>query len=58
MSVFMPTLLEDQIVDTIEILRTQLEGNLDPVETANVRGRINAMKAVLKMNEDFKQAQQ
>ena len=57
MSVFMPTLLEEKIVDTIEILRTQLEGNLDPVDTANVRGRINAMKAVLQMHEDLKQEQ-
>ena len=52
------TLLEEKIAETIEILRTQLEGNLDPVETANVRGRINAMKSVLAMNEELKQAQQ
>ena len=48
--------LVERIVETIEILRTQLEGNLDQIETANVRGRINGMKAVMQMIEDLKKA--
>ena len=52
---FTVTLVE-RIADTIEVLRTQLEGNLDPIETANVRGRINGMKAVMQMIEDLKKA--
>ena len=53
---FTVTLVE-RIGETIEILRTQLEGNLDPIETANVRGRINGLKAVMQMiEEDLKKA--
>ena len=52
---FTVTLVE-RIVETIEILRTQLEGNLEPIETADVRGRINGMKAVMQMIEDLKKA--
>ena len=56
---FTITLLVERITETIEILRTQLEGNLDPIETANVRGRINGMKAILHMvDEELKVSQQ
>ena len=55
---FTNTLLVDQIVDTIEILRTQLEGNLDQNDTANTRGRILGMKAVLAMIKDQEKAKQ
>ena len=48
--------LVERIVETIEILRTQLEGDLNPIETANVRGRINGMKAIIQMIEDLKKA--
>ena len=47
------TLLTDRISETIEILRTQLEAPLDPVMTADARGRIHGFKAVLKMIEDM-----
>ena len=50
---FTVTLLVERIADTIEILRTQLEENLDPISTANLRGRILGMKAVLQMIEDM-----
>ena len=49
---FTVTLLAERIADTIEILRTQLENNLDPVNTANLRGRIMGMKAVLQMIDE------
>ena len=55
---FTNTLLVDRIVETIEILRTQLEGNLDPNDTANTRGRILGMKAVLAMIEEQEKVQQ
>ena len=48
--------LVERIVETIEILRTQLEGNLDLVATANVRGRINGMKAIIQMIKDLEKA--
>ena len=48
--------LVEQIVEIVEVLRTQLEGDLDQIKTADVRGRINGMKAVLKMIEDLKKA--
>ena len=49
--------LVERIVEVIEVLRTQLEGDLDPIKTANVRGRICGMKAVLQIiDEDLKKA--
>ena len=52
------TTLVARIGETIEILRTQLEGNLDQIETANARGRINAMKSILQMIAEMKKAQE
>ena len=50
-------LLGDQLAEKIENgltgLRQQLESNLDPVETAEARGKIKAFRAVLKMIQNI-----
>ena len=52
------TVLSERIAETIEVLRSQLEANLDPVPTADLRGRIHGLKAVAKMIEDIQGTQQ
>ena len=54
----MTTLLVERIVDIIEMLRTQMEGSHGPIETANMRGRISGLRAILKIIEDMEKAQQ
>lgn len=42
----------------IERLRTQLEGDLDPTQTASLRGQIRALKTLLGLPEEARRAKE
>lgn len=50
--------VKERCVERIELLRSQLEGNLDPIETADRRGRIAEVRSLMAMDKPPKREAQ
>ncbi len=50
--------LMEHFGERLELARLQNDGNLDPTETARLRGRINELKTLMTLNEAPKQVEE